>query len=224
MLQRPWRDLFEPEQLAVARLRLKDVGCELPREDTTSSEPEVGEESETGDTPDDPAIPDRIVYFNNCKNRPHERPLGRGAFYDLSATGRGASQAVGLPAGQECVVATTAPDNRVTFTWYSFLRERRLREPDREKRTLCRVFFGDALHVETLSKSAAANSRYRGFFNVLGDFKQQAMIWASVSAGDRQTGPPADTPAAQELRRELRKLQRSRRPKTPEASSGSSGS
>jgi hypothetical protein len=36
VLQRPWRELFEPEQLAVARQRLLDVECELPPEDAAS--------------------------------------------------------------------------------------------------------------------------------------------------------------------------------------------
>ncbi|HEX4000135.1 MAG TPA: hypothetical protein VHX65_16395 [Pirellulales bacterium] len=217
VLRNPWRELFEPGQLTVARRRLKDVRCELPPEDTAPSGPEVSEDPETIDAPDDSAAPDRVVYFNNCKNRPHERLFGLGAFYDLNVSGIQASQAVGLLSGQDCVVATTAADNRVTFTWYSFLRERRLHERDSEDRTLYRVFFGDALHAETLSKeAAAAHSRYRAFFNVRGYFKQQATISASVPAGDRPTGPPADTTTGQELRRELRDLQRSGRPKTPE--------
>jgi hypothetical protein len=218
VLQKPWRELFEPEQLAVARRRLKDVQCQLPPEDTTQLEPEVGEEPETSDAPDDSAILDRVVYFNNCNNRPHERLFGPGAFYDLNVTGRQASQAVSLPVGQECVVATTAPDNRVTFTWYSLLRERRLRERGNEDRTLYRVFFGDLLLAETFSKEAAtAHPRYRAFFDVRGHFKQQATITASVPGGERPTGPPADMLAVQELRRELRELQRSGRPKTPKA-------
>jgi hypothetical protein len=33
VLQNPWRALFEPDQLAVARKRLLDHGCQLPPED-----------------------------------------------------------------------------------------------------------------------------------------------------------------------------------------------
>ena len=33
VLQHPWRTLFEPEQLAIARKRLHDVECEPPPED-----------------------------------------------------------------------------------------------------------------------------------------------------------------------------------------------
>ena len=202
VLQNPWRELFEPEQLTIARRRLEDVRCEMPPEDTTRQEPEVGEEPESSDAPDGTAAPDWVVYFNNCKNRPHERLFGAGAFYDLDVTGFQASQAVGLPVGQECVVAKMASNNRVTFTWYSFLRERRLRERGNEDRGLYRVLFGDLLLAETFSKEAAtAHPRYRAFFNVRGHFKQQSTISASVPAGERPTGPPADTPAVQELRR-----------------------
>lgn len=39
VLQNPWRALFEPEQLAVARQRLIDVKCDLPPEDTAPAQP-----------------------------------------------------------------------------------------------------------------------------------------------------------------------------------------
>lgn len=217
VLQTPWRELFEPEQLAVARRRLNDVRCELPPEDTALLEPDASEEPETSEALDDSAAPDRVVYFNNCKNRPHERLFGAGAFYDLNVTSIQASQAVGLAVGQECAVATMAPDNLVTFTWYSFHRKRRLRERGNEDSTLYRVFFGDLLLAETFSKEvAAAHPRYRAFFNVRGHFKQQSTISALVPVSERPIGPPVDTPAVQELRRELCELQRSGRPETPE--------
>jgi hypothetical protein len=38
VLQNPWRKLFDPEQLAIARDRLRSAGCDLPPED---SEPVV---------------------------------------------------------------------------------------------------------------------------------------------------------------------------------------
>lgn len=213
VLQHPWRELFDPEQLAVARKRLLDVQCDLPPEDDANSEADVDGESAT-----EADGADRVVYFNNCKNRPHERLFGAGAFYDLNITGIQASQAVGLQAGQQCVVVTTGPDGRAIFTWYSFLRERRLPESGSADRTRYRVFFGDPLGAETFSKeAAAADPRYRAFFNVLGHFKQQSTISGSVPAGQRPTGPPADSPDVQELRRELRDLQQSGRPRTPEA-------
>src|SRR5580698_9338054 len=37
VLKEPWRELFEPEQLAVARKRLLDVECEPPAEDAAAS-------------------------------------------------------------------------------------------------------------------------------------------------------------------------------------------
>ena len=85
------------------------------------------------------------MYFSNCKNWPHVRLFGAGAFYDLNVTSIQASQAVGLQVGEECVFATTAPDSRVAFTWYSFLPERRLRESGSADRTGYQVFFGDPL-------------------------------------------------------------------------------
>jgi 5-methylcytosine-specific restriction endonuclease McrA len=210
VLQNPWRELFEPEQLAVARKRLRDVRCDPPPEDTAPSEQDHNEDAEV-------TVPDRVVYFNNCKNRPHERFFGPGAFYDLNVTGVQASQAVGLPVGQQCVVATTAPESRVTFTWYSFLRERRLRERENADRTRYRVFFGDPLFFETIAKdAAAAHPRYQAFFNVRGQFKQQSTISGSVPASQRPKGPPADTPEVLELRLELRDLQKPSKPKTPE--------
>jgi hypothetical protein len=46
VVQNPWRGLFEPEQLAIARKRLQDVRCELPPEDAASPEPEDSEANE----------------------------------------------------------------------------------------------------------------------------------------------------------------------------------
>lgn len=106
--------------------------------------------------------PDRVMHFNNCKNRSHERRFGPGAYYDLHVTGIQASQAVGLPVGQECVVATMAPDKRVTFTWYSFLKERRLRERGSEDRTLYRVLFGDSCWLRHSRKRLQSPIRVTG--------------------------------------------------------------
>ncbi len=36
VLQNPWRQLFEEDQLEVARKRLREYGCELPPEDAAS--------------------------------------------------------------------------------------------------------------------------------------------------------------------------------------------
>jgi hypothetical protein len=49
VLQEPWRTLFRPEQLAVARRRLVEVGCELPPEDLAPEITEIplGEELPT---------------------------------------------------------------------------------------------------------------------------------------------------------------------------------
>lgn len=125
-----------------------------------------------------------VVYFNNCKNRPHEQLFGPGAFYDLNTTGVQASQATDIEVGQPCVVATSADGDGVTFTWYSFLQERRRREQGKDaSRERFRVFYGDNLTAETMTKTAASSHpRYNAFFNVKGHFKQQSTILAGVSA------------------------------------------
>lgn len=41
VLQQPWRTLFDPEQLAIARRRLIEVGCELPPDDLLSDVSDV---------------------------------------------------------------------------------------------------------------------------------------------------------------------------------------
>jgi hypothetical protein len=192
-----WSPLFTETERQVARSRLEEAGGVA--------------------IPVDGGSDDLVVYFNNCRNRDHERLFGRGAFYDLNVTGIQATQAVGLQAGQHCVVATTAPDNRVIFTWYLFVRERLLRERGNTDLTRYRVFVGDRLLAETFSKeAAAAHPRYRAFFNLKGHFKQQSTILASVSPGQRPTGPPADSPAVQVLRRKLHELEQPSQPKTPE--------
>jgi hypothetical protein len=38
VLRNPWRDLFDDNQLAEARRRLRDVGCEPPPEDKTPTQ------------------------------------------------------------------------------------------------------------------------------------------------------------------------------------------
>jgi hypothetical protein len=196
-LQPKWSPLFTEAERQVARSRLEEAGGI--------------------DTPGGGGNGDLVVYFNNCKNREHERLFGSGAFYDLNVAGLQASQAVGLQPGRECVVVTTAPDNRVTFTWHSFLRERRLRERGSQDRTRYRVFFGDPILAETFSKEVAAtHPRYRYFFNVKGHFKQQSTILASVPHAQRPTGPPADSRAIQHFRRQLQELQQSGRPQAPE--------
>jgi 5-methylcytosine-specific restriction endonuclease McrA len=194
-----WTPLFTEKERQEARRRLEEAGgIALPGDDGNDTQ---------------------VVYFNNCKNREHERLYGSGAFYDLCITGIQATQVHDLPAGRPCVVVTTAPDNRGIFTWYSFRKERLLRERgNQQDRTRYRVFFGDRLMSETFSKEdAPVHPRYSAFFNVKGHFKQQSTISASVPPGQRPMGPPEDSPAIQDLRRHLHELQRRGRPKTPDA-------
>lgn len=134
--------------------------------------------------------PEIVVYFNNCKNRPHEQLFGPGAFYDLKTTGIQASQATNLEAGQVCIVATSADGDTVTFTWYSFLHERLRKEQGQDAgRERFRVLCGDNLTAETVSKAAAfTHPRYTAFFNVNGHFKQQSTILANLPQDQR---PPS---------------------------------
>jgi len=126
-----------------------------------------------------------VVYFNNCRCRDHAAIYGDGAFYDLNATGRQANEAVDLPVGQECVVATIARNKQIVFKWYSFLRETRL--PD-DTGTVCRAFFGDFRTAQVFSKKQAAREKlYSVFFNVRGHFKQQSTIPSPVPQKYRPT-------------------------------------
>ena len=125
---------------------------------------------------------ERLVYFNNCRSRDHVRLYGSGAFYDLSTTGSHATKATDLRLGQQCVVATTAPGNRVAFNWYYFRRERIQRANGRP----FRVFFGKFFTSETFSKADAARKRrYSAFFDVNGNFKRQSVISGVVPQNER---------------------------------------
>ncbi len=131
-----------------------------------------------------------VVYFNNCRDRDHVALFGSGAFYDLSTTGVQATKATNLQIGQECVVATTAPEDNVTFSWYSFLREDVMSD---DRGIDCRVFFGKFVSSETLSKVAATrDTRYSAFFDVKGNFKRQSVVsgqrpqsWLSAEEADQ---------------------------------------
>lgn len=122
-----------------------------------------------------------VVYFNNCKNRPHAKIFGEGAFFDLLNTGPQAKMALNLPVGQMCVVARYATDDRlVVFDWHILTAEEILLDPDDD--TACRVFFGPRRSSETVAKSKAARlKRYASFFNVDGHFKRPAAIIGNVA-------------------------------------------
>jgi len=115
-----------------------------------------------------------MLLFNNCHNRPHEEMYGAGAFFDLDTTGHQATLANNLPAGEQCIVASVAADGRINFDWYRFSRERV--KPD-EKGQRARVFFGEPIKSETLSRRAAMrDSLYSRFFDKLGRFKQRSAL------------------------------------------------
>ena len=122
---------------------------------------------------------DDVVYFNNCKGRDHVGIFGHGAFFDLDVTGSQSKQALDLPVGQECVVASYTDSGRIAFDWYALAREATL--PD-DIGNPCRVFFGDLLSTEMLPKPKAAGSkRYSAFFNVNGHFKRPSVIHGDVA-------------------------------------------
>ena len=127
-----------------------------------------------------------VIYFNNCKGRDHCTIYGGGAFFDLNVAGPQSKQALNLPVGQECVVASYADDRRIVFNWYALARE--TIQPD-EKNADCRVFFGDLLSTETLQKSKAARAeRYKAFFDVNGHFKRPSVIRGDVADRHRPRG------------------------------------
>jgi hypothetical protein len=158
--------LFTEQERQVARKRLLDAGFDVfPDADDGS-----------------------IVFFNNCRNRPHLELFGSGAFYDLNTTDVQAKQATNLSPGQDCVATTTAGDDQVKFTWYSFLVERLLGEQTGDGVEQFRVFFGTEVLAETMPKAeAASDPLYSPFFNVNGHFKQQSVIRARLS-GKAATG------------------------------------
>jgi predicted HNH restriction endonuclease len=124
-----------------------------------------------------------VIYFNNCRGRDHAAIFGSGAFFDLGREGPQHKQATDLPIGQECCVASYAPDGSVVFDWYSLTGESLMTDNDDIS---CRVFFGDLLSTETMVKAAAAKSTsYSPFFNRNGHFKRPSVVVASVAATSR---------------------------------------
>ena len=106
--------------------------------------------------------------FNNCRNRDHAR-YGAGAFFDLALSGRQATMAKGLRAGDTCIVASYAESGLVVFHWHAFAHEKRMLD---EKGELVRVLFGRPRRMELMAKAQAAKTRsYEAFFDRLGHFK-----------------------------------------------------
>ena len=115
-----------------------------------------------------------LVYLNNCHGREHERIYGSGAFYDLATVGYQATKATNLRVGQQCIVATLEKDGKIMFTWYKFLRDGVKQDDEGNS---CRVFFGERIRSDTLSKGAATRDvRYSAFFDKNGNFKRHSVI------------------------------------------------
>ncbi|MGB7328157.1 MAG: hypothetical protein WBD31_24995 [Rubripirellula sp.] len=122
-------------------------------------------------------MPD-IVYFNNCKQRPHEIIFGPQAFFDLGLSGHQSKLATDLTIGQRCVVASYDEDRNTVFNWHTLSSEIVLTDKEGEQ---CRVFFGPLVATETLTKSTAAKKpQYSPFFNVNGDFKRPSVLCATI--------------------------------------------
>jgi len=160
VLQARWWPLFTDRERTVARKRLSDAGYDgVPEENGDSAE---------------------IVYFNNCCNRPHTELFQADAFYDLNTTGVQAKQAVDLPVGQECIVASKPSHDTAKLTWYSFASERLMRERGNGSHAKkCRVFLGTQTYSETMLISKASREPlYAPFFDKKDRFKQ----WATIKA------------------------------------------
>ncbi len=119
------------------------------------------------------------VYLNNCRRRDHAGLFGKTAFYDLNTFGLQASMARHIIAGEKCIVASYDDNGDVVFDWYSFKKETLETDPD-DSRLKVRVFRGDKLRSETMTKRKAARTKpYRDFFNKNGDFKRPSVIKSS---------------------------------------------
>jgi hypothetical protein len=116
-----------------------------------------------------PTVNEDIYYLSNCNGRRHARMYGPGAFYDLDVEGHQAKLATDITNGQKCVVATPTKNRDIAFEW--FVLSRIVIQPDDED-VRCRVFFGERIDEETLSKTdAARHPLYKIFFDKNGNFK-----------------------------------------------------
>ena len=115
-------------------------------------------------------------YFNNCRSFDHAAAYGCDAFYDLYLTGQQANMATNITPGDECIVASAAPNGEVVFGWFTFSQEKTLPIPD-DPDTFARVLFGRWIRSETLPKAEAAKAApYMVFFNINGHFKRPSVI------------------------------------------------
>jgi hypothetical protein len=73
-----------------------------------------------------------------------------------------------------CIVATTAKDKHITFSWFSFLHEEI--KPD-DTGVTCRIFYGKFIKSDNYLKMDAAQTKpYAAFFDINGNFKRQSVI------------------------------------------------
>lgn len=113
------------------------------------------------------------TFFNNSSARDH-RNIYPVPFFDLNLSGRQATMAVGLKAGDQCVVATPTKSGEVVFQRFAFSHEEV--HPD-EKGIRVRVFYGKLIGSATLPKALAAQKeKYSVFFDVNGHFKRASVV------------------------------------------------
>ena len=121
-------------------------------------------------------------FLNNCRGRDHLSLYGNGAFYDLNLTGPKATMATDIAEGDKCLVATRdskqpkGPHGIISFSWFVFSHEKVCRA---EEGARVRVFFGECLGSEKLTKSEAASTDRNNisiFFKRNGHFKRQSVI------------------------------------------------
>jgi hypothetical protein len=116
-----------------------------------------------------------MFFFNNCRGRQYRSIYGiADAFYDLRETGFQANKATTFTRGEECIVATSTVDEQIRFTRYRLDRIEKM--PD-EREDGERVFCGQDLHSDTLSKGEAVRDPlYSVFFDKNGNFKRQSVL------------------------------------------------
>src|SRR6266850_1784554 len=142
------------------------------------------------------SLPLDIVYFNNCRNRPHAQLFHDDAFFDLDTTGVQANQAPNLPVGQECVVVSRASGDMLEFRWYSYLAERLMVPRGSKDSKQFRVFLGTEIYSEALPISQArGDDLYASFFDKNGHFKRQSTIIGprpAMASSEDEEGNPSE--------------------------------
>lgn len=123
-----------------------------------------------------------IVLFNNCHGRKHAELFGSGAFFDLGMKVAHRRQLPAILPGTECIVVGVDRGGDLEFGHYSFSRE----EPRPVGQRTVRVFFGDLLRSEVMSKNdACTREPYAQFFDRNGNFKRLSALRVGPGKHDK---------------------------------------